>query len=237
MPTMRRYRLVLALGAACLAIWAILRAVLWWRFGFDSGVSAWMLPAILAGGAVNDLVVAAYLLALLALYSALPPDRWYESSANRWLLAAGSWLTIAWLSFLAFTEFYFFQEFDARFNLVAFDYLAYPTEVAGDVWAEYPVIRVALESALIASAVLWMIRDCFRRDSTATGPLAIRARPALLHLAVVLLCALFYPTDLLSMSSSRITNELVQNGTSSFFLAARTNEIEYHAYYKSADSC
>jgi phosphoglycerol transferase MdoB-like AlkP superfamily enzyme len=235
LSAMRRYRLVLALGAACLVIWAILRTVLWWRFGSSAGVSAWSLPAILAGGAVNDAVVASYLLALLALYSALPSDRWYESKANRWLLAAGSWLTVASLAFLAFTEFYFFQEFDARFNLVAFDYLAYPSEVAGDVWAEYPVVRIALESALIASAVLWMIRGCLRRDSTAAAPLARRARPVLLHLAVVLLSALFYPTDLLSLSLNRITNELVQNGASSFFLAARTNEIEFHAYYRSAD--
>ena len=54
--------------------------------------------------------------------------------------------------FLAVVERYFFQEFDSRFNLVAFDYLAYPTEVAGDVWAEYPVVRTVLAAALIASA-------------------------------------------------------------------------------------
>ena len=232
---MRRYRLVLALGATGLSIGAILRLVLWWRFAMPSGVSGWSLPAILAGGLVNDIVVTFYLLTPLAIYSTLLSDRWYNSRANRWLLAAGSWFWLASITFLAFAEFYFFQEFDARFNLVAFDYLAYPTEVVGDVWAEYPVIQVALESAALATAVVWLIRGCFRSYSPATSPLASRVKPMLLHLAVVLPCALFYPTDLLSLSANRITNELVQNGYSSFFLAAKTNEIDYHAYYRSAD--
>jgi hypothetical protein len=47
--TLRRYRLVFALGVACLAVGAILRAVLWWRFGLPAGGSGWALPAILAG--------------------------------------------------------------------------------------------------------------------------------------------------------------------------------------------
>jgi phosphoglycerol transferase MdoB-like AlkP superfamily enzyme len=232
---MRRYRLVLLLGTTYLALEAVLRIVLWWRFGLHAGVSALTLPAILLGGLVNDAVVAFYLLAPLAVYSALLSDRWYNSKANRWLLAAGSWLMLATIAFLAFAEVYFFDEFDARFNLVAFDYLMYPTEVVGDVWEEYPVIRIALVSAIIASAVIWMIRGSFRSDHSASSPLAGRVRPMFLHLAVVLSCAFFYPTDLLSMGASRITNELVQNGTSSFFLAAKTNEIDYHAYYRSGD--
>ncbi|MGB5132345.1 MAG: LTA synthase family protein [Steroidobacteraceae bacterium] len=226
---------MLALGSACLAVGAVLRLVLWSRFGMHAGVSGWSLPAILAGGLVNDTVVTFYLLAPLAVYSALLSDRWYDSRANRWLLAAGSWLMLASIAFLAFAEVYFFEEFDARFNLVAFDYLMYPTEVVGDVWEEYPVIRIALASAIFATAVLWMFRGCFMSDPSAATPLARRVRPMLLHSTVVLLCAFFYPTDMLSLSANRITNELVQNGISSFFLAAKTNEIDYHAYYRSAD--
>ena len=60
--------------------------------------------------------------------------------------------------FLAVVEDYFFQEFDARFNLVAFDYLAFPTEVVGDVWTEYPVVRAALGAALFASLGLYWLR-------------------------------------------------------------------------------
>jgi phosphoglycerol transferase MdoB-like AlkP superfamily enzyme len=38
----------------------------------------------------------------------------------------------------------------------------------------------------------------------------------------------------LSLSSNRVENELLQNGQSSFFRAARTSDIDYEAYYASA---
>jgi phosphoglycerol transferase MdoB-like AlkP superfamily enzyme len=223
------------LGAACAAAGAVLRAVLWWRFGLPAGVSGWTLPAIMAGGLLNDLVVTFYLLAPLVIYISCLPDRWYDSRANRWLLAAGSWLTLALIAFLAFAELYFFEEFDARFNLVAFDYLAYPTEVAGDLWQEYPVLRVALVSAFFATAALWMIRSCLSSAQPIVTSPARRLQPLALHSSALLLLALFYQTDLLSLSSNRVANELVQNGISSFFRAVATSEIDYHAYYRSAD--
>ena len=81
-----------------------------------------------------------------------------HSRANRVLISIGSWITLFAMVFLAVAERYFFQEFDARFNLVAFDYLAYPTEVVGDVWNEYPVVRTAIAAALIASAGVFLMR-------------------------------------------------------------------------------
>lgn len=235
MSALRRYRLAFALGAACVAVGTVLRAVLWWRFGLPAGVSGWTLPAILVGGLLNDLVVATYLLAPLVLYTSLLSDRWYHSRPNQWLLAAGSWLTLALITYLAFVEVYFFKEYDARFNLVAFDYLAYPTEVAGDLWQEYPVLRVALASAVFATVVFWTMRRFFSSKYQASAPLAKRLQALLLHAAAVLLLALFYPTDVLSLSSNRVANELVQNGISAFFEAAASSEIDYHAYYSSAD--
>ena len=38
----------------------------------------------------------------------------------------------------------------------------------------------------------------------------------------------------LSLSANRVENELLQNGHSSFFLAARTSDIDYESYYVSA---
>jgi phosphoglycerol transferase MdoB-like AlkP superfamily enzyme len=232
----QRIFLPLAFGVAVLLIGAVTRIWLWWQFGLPAGIEPGALPLIALGGLLNDAVVALYLLAPLALYSALLADSWYRSRANQVLLAIGSWLCLFALVFLAVSEFYFFQEFDARFNLVAFDYLAYPTEVAGDIWAEYPVTVVVLGAAAFATAGLWWIR---RRSvdgvSTATRP---RNRLAVLamYAAVLALAVVYWPTDRLSLSSNRIANELVQNGLSSFMRAATTNEIDYYSNYASADS-
>jgi hypothetical protein len=153
-----RFRPLVALALASLVVGALLRAALWWQFGAADGVGAALLPTILARGLANDLVVAIYVFTPFALYLALIPNRWYRSRANVIVVAAGSWATLFVIAFLAVAEDYFFREFDARFNLVAFDYLAYPTEVAGDIWAEYPVIRTLAASALFATAGLWWLR-------------------------------------------------------------------------------
>lgn len=231
----RRIFLPFALGVAVLLIGTVSRGWLWWQFGLPAGVPPGALPLIVLGGLLNDAVVALYLLAPLALYTALLPDSWYRSRVNRVLLAAGSWLSLFALVFLAVAEFYFFEEFDARFNLVAFDYLAYPTEVAGDIWAEYPVTGVVLGAAAFATAGLWWIR----RQSGVDAEPATRARSRLAILAayaaVMSLAVAYWPTDRLSLASNRVANELVQNGLSSFMRAASTNEIDYHANYASAD--
>ncbi|HEU0225559.1 MAG TPA: LTA synthase family protein [Steroidobacteraceae bacterium] len=231
----RRFRLIIALALASLAIGAAARALLWMNFGAAAGVGALALPAILAGGLVNDAIVALYLFAPLALYTALLPDRWYRTPANRRVLAVGSWLSLFALVYLAVIEAYFFQEFDSRFNLVAFDYLAYPTEVAGDVWAEYPVIWAALAAAAVATLGLGWMRRCIGDGSEARAGRRERWKPFAAHASAVALAAVFWPTDMLSLADNRVANELVQNGISSFMRAAITSEIDFHANYETGD--
>ena len=153
-----RFRPLIALGAASLLVGALLRVALWWQYGIDDGVTGAQMPSILVRGLLNDFVVALYAFTPFALYLALIPERWLGSRVNRLLILAGSWITLFAMVFLAVSENYFFQEFDSRFNLVAFDYLAYPTEVAGDVWAEYPVVRTVLAAALFASVGMYWLR-------------------------------------------------------------------------------
>ncbi len=153
-----RFRPLFALGAASLVVGALLRATLWWKFGIADGVAAAELPSILVRGVLNDMVVSLYAFTPFAFYLALLPNRWYRSRVNGVLIATGIWVALFTMIFLAVAETYFFQEFDSRFNLVAFDYLVYPTEVAGDVWAEYPVVRTALAATLFASVGLHVLR-------------------------------------------------------------------------------
>jgi phosphoglycerol transferase MdoB-like AlkP superfamily enzyme len=230
-----RFRLLFALAAASLLVGAALRLSLWLEFGRSAGVAALHVPAILAGGLLNDLVVAASALAPFALYLAALPDRWYRTRVNRQLLTAGTWIALLALVYFAVVEFYFFEEFDARFNLVAFDYLAYPTEVAGDVWQEYPVLLILAAAAIAASTGTWWLRRGRRDAAEATACPRSRLRSAALYATAVALSALAWQTDTLSMSANRVENELVQNGISSFMRAAATSEIDYHANYRSSD--
>ncbi len=230
----RRYALVGGLTGLYLVSGVLLRLVLWASFGRDAAVPTDHIPAILLGGLVNDLVVALYLLTPLALYLTLASDRWHASRANRWLLTAGTALSTALLCFLAASEYFFFEEFSARFNIVSVDYLVYPTEVIGDIRAEYPVgwiLAVCAMLALLLSPLI--LRQSRLGHATPTTP-GYRYLAMTAWLAMVVAAVAWLPTDALSLSANRVGNELVQNGISGFFRAARTNEIDYHAYYKTA---
>jgi hypothetical protein len=96
----QRLRLLFALSAGSLLTGLVLRAWLWSQFGLPAGVEASTLPLILTGGLLNDAVVSLYIFLPLAVYTAWLPDSWYDSRANRVVLATGSWLTLFGLVFL-----------------------------------------------------------------------------------------------------------------------------------------
>ena len=229
--SVRRFAPWLSLVLVYLVLGFASRLVLWGKFGLDADVSAVNLPFLMLAGLVNDFVESLYLFAPLALYILLLPDRWFRARWNRVMLYAGTLVCIASLLYLAATEYFFFEEFDARFNLVAFDYLAFPGEVFIDIWEAYPVVKVLLAAILLGAIITYAVRPWL--DASRMPAVRLRERLVLfVPYAVLLLLAIaYYPTDALSLSANRVENELLQNGHSSFFLAARTSDIDYESYY------
>jgi hypothetical protein len=214
---LQRFAPVFTLAAAYVCAGAILRALLWWQFGRVSDVSVATLAWIVPVGLINDLVESAYLLLPLSLYIALMPDRWYRSRPARAVLALGSVATLAAMTFLCFIEYYFFQEFDARFNLVAVDYLVYPTEVIGDIRDAYPVRSVLLLAAVSGLTFTWWLRQRLVPPPLPVVRIKRRMGPALAQMAVVGLALAFFSTDSLTRSDNRVANEIGANGAMSFF--------------------
>ena len=231
----RRYWPLFTLGVFMLALGVILRLTLWWAFGREAGVGAgellWMLPA----GVIDDADEALYLLAPFALYILLLPDRWFRTTTNRLVLAVGTLASLGGLLYLAVTEYYFFEEFSARFNLVAVDYLAYPNEVLGDLWEEYPVVIVLILSVTGALLLLAGLRRHFL--PAMEHPASFRQRLGLAagYGLLLALSVSFFQTDSLALSGSRVANEIAANGPSSFFRALRTLELDYRRYYRTMD--
>lgn len=229
-----RYRPLAALLPVYLALSALLRLFLWWRFGLDNGVHAIRVPAILALGLVNDAVEALYLFLPLSLYLALVPSRFHAGSGGRRLMAAGVWLLLFGLLYVCAMEYFFFEEFDARFNLVAVDYLIYPTEVIGDIRDEYPVGPLSAVIAAIAALLTWRLWPRLRPTAdTATRRQRLAVFAA--HLALMGAAIGFWHADTLSLFGNRSANELADNGPANFFSAFRTNEIDYDTFYRTGD--
>jgi phosphoglycerol transferase MdoB-like AlkP superfamily enzyme len=230
---LRRFAPWASLLAVYLALGFASRLILWGKFGIDADVSAVKLPFLMLAGLVNDFVEGLYLFAPFALYILLLPDRWYRSRWNRVVLYVGTLLSIAGLLYLAATEYFFFEEFDARFNLVAFDYLAFPGEVFVDIWEAYPVVRVLLAAIALGAVITYALRPWLAASNVMTVRFRERLWWFVPYSTLLLLAIAYYPTDALSLSANRVENELLQNGHSSFFLAARTSDIDYESYYLS----
>lgn len=230
-----RYRLVLSLAGCYLLLSLLLRLVLWWRFGNEAAVSIAALAPILLLGAGNDLVELLYLLLPLSLYLLLLPRRWHDTRWQRSLLTVGTFLSIFGLLYLALSEYFFFEEFDARFNLVAVDYLIYPHEVFGNIRDAYPVKTALVVCTALAALMLLPLWRTLWQSSP--GPrFARRAWVAGVHGLALAAAIAAYNTDTLAWSNNRVANELTANGLSSFFQAARTNELDYPRLYRTDDS-
>ncbi|HXG27988.1 MAG TPA: LTA synthase family protein [Nevskiales bacterium] len=227
------HRSLLWLAAVYLAVGLLSRLVLWLCFGREAGVTAAQLPTILAAGAVNDAVQALYLLAPFALLALLFGYLARDSRAYRALKAAGAYLFLFAILYVAAAEYFFFEEFSSRFNLVAVDYLVHPKEVIGNIEASYPVGAASLGVAVVAALALALLWRVLGR----TEGRARRARlPGLaVHALLLGLAAGFYQSPALTGADNRVAGELAANGISRFIEAARTRHIDYHAFYRTGD--
>lgn len=219
-----------------LGVSALLRLILWWRYGLAADVAPTRLPALLSAGAVNDLVQLLYLLTPLALYLFLLPRRLAAGRLHRRVFALGTYLALFGLLYLQAAEYFFFEEFDSRFNLVAVDYLIYPHEVLLNIWDTYPVLPVLLVVALLSALLCRWLWPHLRRDLERPLPLAARGRLLTGHLLLVGLATVTFSTDTLAFSDNRVAKELAANGISSLFRAFRTNDLSYDRYYRTIDS-
>jgi phosphoglycerol transferase MdoB-like AlkP superfamily enzyme len=178
-----------------------------------------------------DLAAAVFAVTPLVIWLAVAPTRLARTWIYRGvtLLAFGG--AVFGLLVLAVAEWLFWEEFGARFNFIAVDYLLYTQEVIGNIWESYPVGRILIMLALVAAAATALLA---RRLWHSTGsPLGLRKSVSVLIVLTVLFgCALTFPdSDQKVFSSQDSANELAGNGLFDFFAAARRNELSYGRYY------
>lgn len=228
-----RFRPLFTLAFWYIALGLLLRVVLWAAFGRAQQVGALGLPALLGTGAVADLIQSFYLLAPFAVFLWLTPDKLYRARSMQRVLLGGAFVWMFVFTFVAAVEYFFFEEFDARLNLVAVDYLLYPTEVVGDIWAAYPVVTVVALIGLVSAAIVYLLRARLVPAAEVVTRFGQRSAVFALFTTITVLLALTFETHALTFSDNRVANEIAANGASSFFRALRTNEIDYHTYYAS----
>ena len=137
--------------------------------------------------------------------------------------------------FNAVSEWLFWDEFSARFNFLAVNYLVYTQELVGNIWESYPIVWVLLGLAAGALAILLATRRWLVQAFESTSTFRTRLPVAAVFLGVPILAALFVSLGWSNVSENQFTNEIAKNGLYSFMVALRTNILAYDDYYATED--
>lgn len=235
----------LFLSLCVFTAWTLLRIVLWVKFHPAQALAAETFRSFLTGlhlDLVMSVVAVALLIGLSWFLSALVS---LPAGLTGLMLPARKPYFTAWMKrifpvfigifsmlgiFLLISEWYFFVEFESRFNTVAIDYLIYPQEVSTNLRESYPVPAILTICLLGALVLTWLAFRYFppadaRRPGEEKG-LVIAGWVAL----CVFLGFTVRPSET-AFSNERIVNELTNNGWASATRAAWTRHLPYAPFY------
>ena len=237
-----RYLAYLALIFLCLNV--ILRLALQFTFTATLPFSETMVPGLLKG-ALNDCAALAYALLLPATLILLPTDRFLQRRAGKIYAALVLFIFSTTCIFTAFAEYFFWDEFSARFNFIAVDYLIYTTELMQNMVESYPLAWLLLAVFVLAALVTFLLwgklrhvlpkiktqpSEYYPHNGSLSGRLGMLGS---LYAAAALLFVAFTP---LTMSQDRFWNEYAKNGSYEIFSAYLNNQLDYRAFYKTMDT-
>jgi len=182
-------------------------------------------------GLLFDLAAAAYAVTPLLFWLALAPNRLARAGIYRIATFAGFFIACFGALLLAVAEWLFWDEFGARFNFIAVDYLLYTQEVLGNIWQSYPVGKLLIAIAFAAAALAALLARPLWNWCAA--PLEWKHALGITAAQITLLAGLtlFVDGDLKNRSVSDAANELAGNGLYEFFAANRRNELSLERYY------
>ena len=178
----------------------------------------------LALGTLRDLPTAAAIASPWAVLELLFSAQW--RARLRWPLLAIYLLT---LLFVAVSEGVFWDEFSARFNFIAVDYLVYTTEVIGNIRESYPVGSIISSLLAVAGLLLWALRHPLRAAADSAQPRRSQWGWALSLIALTWVLAIKLASP--DFFTNAYGNELADNGWRSFVAAAGQNRLDYRQFY------
>jgi phosphoglycerol transferase MdoB-like AlkP superfamily enzyme len=226
-----RFRPLLWLGTCFLAISALTRLALLAATGSGVPVSPGLWLYAFGVGLGYDLLAFVYFAWPLVLLLWLLPAGWLLRRRGRLPVGALCLLLLFALLFVAVAEWTFWDEFQARFNFIAVDYLVYTTEVIGNIRESYPVgwILAALAGATLA---MFFPTRRWRQPRRDDAGFALRSLVAGAWLGLSLLGGWMVSGDMKDRTANTYVNELAGNGIYQFFAAYRSASLDYPRYYR-----
>lgn len=190
-----------------------------------------LLPAFVYG-ALGDLLFGCALAGLILFFTSLT----HSNRPTAWPFKAKRGIAVFVLStfllFIAVSEFVFWNEFGARFNFVAVDYLLYTNEVIGNIRESYSMPAMFGGMSLAAISVSLLVFRYWKLEPAQSYGFFPRFGIAMLGIVLFFVVGTGSLNYANQANSQNLANqELSHNGPASFLLASRENELDFKRYY------
>lgn len=216
-----------SMTASLFLAFLVLRLVLLLRCLTDVGALA---PVTLLFGALQDLqvVFVFILLGKLFTFSLFRPLK--KCPPNLLKFFRFSWSFVVWffVIFASIVEFYFWSEFESRFNFIAVDYLVYTNEVIQNIVQSYPLVKILISTAVGATVLTLFVQPVINEWQR-----RFSYKKMYRYALVALLLLSFLPVlspEIFSVRPS--VKEVSSNGWKSLIDAFFNNELSYSRFYK-----
>lgn len=185
-------------------------------------------------GWVFDLSVLTFFLLIPIFYHQLTTARFKKRKVHKFICNGGLFSFLFIILFTAFAECIFWEEFSARFNFIAVDYLIYTTEVVRNINESYNMPLLLGVIGALSGVSFFCIKRlaCLKQDAE-TQPFLTRVMRMMCMVGVAVAMYVVTPTSsfLHQQLSVQTHRELSQNGIFSLFSAFFNNSLNYDQFY------
>lgn len=183
-----------------------------------------------------DLLNTAFAILPIVLYLWLVPEKIFHKARHRYVLY-GIFFVITFLSFFnAAAEWFFWDEFNTRFNFIAVDYLVYTNEVIGNIRQSYPIEWIIVMIGLVSLSITFLFRNQINPVSNNPLPFRKRTKLVIQYALFLLIIGFLVNHKQHRFSENAYVNELAGNGLFELFAAYRNNELNYNQFYAGLDN-
>lgn len=185
-------------------------------------------------GSIFDLSVLCFFLMIPVFYHHLTTAHFKTRKIHTILCNGTLFLFLCTILFTAFAEFIFWEEFSARFNFIAVDYLIYTTEVIRNIHESYNLPLLLGGIGALSLLSFWGIKrltvpnDIPLQQSFLTRIMSIIG-------IVSIAASMYWATPSSSFLHQHLSiqthRELAQNGIFSLFSAFFNNSLDYNQFY------
>ncbi len=187
-----------------------------------------------AVGVLFDAMAGLFAAVPWVLYGALAPERFLKSRAGRIITGILMICFIDSLIFISVSEWVFWDEFGARFNFIAVDYLIWTHEVFDNISESYPMGPIFAGIVMLGIGITWLLHRKGILAWASTGNAGWSGRCTAFGVGLVLpaLAGFFVSQAAIPGFANQYNAELSRNGCWSFFAALKQMELNYDQWYQ-----